>query len=402
MDNKNIFLRHTAQTSPFPFAIEIERADGIYLYDKQGKKYIDLISGISVSNLGHGHPKIKEAIKQQVDKHLFVMVYGEYIQDSNVQLAKKLADLLPPNLDTTYFVNSGTEANEGALKLAKRHTGRTEIIACYGAYHGSTHGSLSISSNEVKKAAFRPLLPDVKFIHFNKEEDLELITQKTACVIIEPIQGDAGVRIPSKSYLQKLRRKCNETGTVLIFDEVQTGFGRTGSLFAFEQFDVVPDILTMGKAMGGGMPIGAFTTSYDMMQKLTHNPMLGHITTFGGHPVVCASALASLNALIDEKIIDDVHKKGDLFLTKLKHPLIKEIRSRGLMFAIEMENFEIVNQVVEKCLELGLIGFWFLSTKNSFRIAPPLIISIEEIDQACEIILQSMQHVYQQNPKLIE
>ncbi len=393
MNSKDIFLKHTAQTSPFPFALEIEHAEGIYLYDKKGKKYMDLISGISVSNLGHGHPKVIKAIKDQVDKHLFVMVYGEYVQDANVQLAKQLADLLPPSLNTTYFVNSGTEANEGALKLAKRCTGRSEIISCYKAYHGSTHGSLSVSGNEIKKYAFRPLLPDVRFIHFNKEEDLKYITEKTACVIIEPVQGDAGVRIPTQQYLQKLRTRCTETGTILIFDEVQTGFGRTGSLFAFEQFGVTPDILTMGKAMGGGMPIGAFTASHEMMQQFTYAPMLGHITTFGGHPVTCASALASLNVLIDEQIIENVHQKGNLFLKHLTHPLIKEIRSIGLMFAIEMENFEVVNQVVENCLQQGLIGFWFLSTKNSFRIAPPLTITKEEIITACKIITNSMNKV---------
>lgn len=393
MNSKEIFLKHLAQTSPFPVGLEIERAEGIYLYTTDEKKYMDLISGIGVSSLGHGHPKIIEAIKNQIDKHLFVMVYGEFIQASNVQLAKRLSELLPPNLSTTYFVNSGTEANEAALKLAKRCTGRTEIISFYRSYHGNTHGSLSVSGNEIKKYAFRPLLPDVRFIHFNEEKDLLYITPKTACVIIEPIQGDAGVRIPSKEYLQKLRQRCTEMGTILIFDEVQTGLGRTGSLFAFQQFDVVPDILTMGKALGGGMPIGALTASYEMMQQFTHNPMLGHITTFGGHPVVCAAALASLNVLIDEKIIEKVHEKGQLFRDHLKHPLIKEIRSIGLMFAIEMENFEIVNQVVENCLKEGLISYWFLSTKNSFRIAPPLTITNEEILTACKIIIDCMNRI---------
>lgn len=393
MNSKEIFLKHTAQTSPFPMGLEVEKAEGIYIHTTDGKKYMDLIAGISVSNLGHGHPKVIEAIKNQVDKHLFVMVYGEFVQSSTTQLAKRLAELLPPSLSTTYFVNSGTEANEGALKLAKRCTGRTEIISFHRSYHGNTHGSLSVSGNEIKQYAFRPLLPDVRFIHFNKEEDLKYITEKTACVIIEPIQGDAGVRIPSTEYLQKLRKRCTETGTILIFDEVQTGFGRTGSLFAFEQFDVIPDILTMGKAMGGGMPIGAFTASHEMMQKFTHNPMLGHITTFGGHPVVCASALASLNVLIDEQIIEQVNEKGKLFCKNLQHPLIKEIRSIGLMFAIELENFEVVNQVVENCLKQGLISFWFLSTKNSFRIAPPLTITNEEILTACKIITNSMNEV---------
>jgi acetylornithine/succinyldiaminopimelate/putrescine aminotransferase len=393
MIDRDAFFAHTAQTTPYPVGIEIERADGIYLYTPQGKAYMDMISGIAVSNLGHRHPKVVEAIKQQLDKHLFVMVYGEYLQEAPINLAKRLAEVLPPNLNTSYFVNSGTEANEAALKLAKRCTGRTEIVSCHRSYHGNTHGSLSVSGNEMKKNAFRPLLPDVRFIHFNDENDLQYITERTACVIIEPIQGDAGVRIPAPDYLKKLRARCTEVGALLIFDEIQTGIGRTGSLFAFEQFGAVPDILTLGKALGGGMPIGAFIASHEMMRELTHNPMLGHITTFGGHPVCCAAALASLNVLLEENLIAQVHAKGALMRELLMHPLVREIRSIGLMFAVEMEDFDTVYKVVQMCMERGVIGYWFLSTKNSFRLAPPLTITEEEIRKACGIIRSCMDEV---------
>lgn len=390
MTAKEIFDKHLAPTSAHPMGLEIVRAEGIYLYDQTGKTYMDLISGISVSNLGHGHPKIKAAIKEQVDKYLFIMVYGEYLQGPQLGLAKRLADLLPANLDCTYFVNSGTEANEAALKLAKRATGRTEIVSCLKSYHGNTHGSLSVSGNEEKKYAFRPLLPDVTFMRFNELADLDMITVKTACVIIEPVQGDAGVRIPSATYLKQLRQRCDETGALLIFDEIQTGFGRTGTLFAFEQFGVVPDILTMGKALGGGMAMGAFTASQALMQKWTHEPMLGHITTFGGHPVCCAAALASLNILTQDGVIEQVKAKGELFRSLLIHKSIVEVRSIGLMFAIELADFDEVYRVVQRCLEKGIIGFWFLSTKNSFRIAPPLVISEEEIREACRLIIEAM------------
>lgn len=392
-DYKELFKAHTAQTSPYPVGISISHTEGIYLYDTEGHSYMDLISGIAVSHLGHGHPKIKEAIKQQVDKHLFVMVYGEYVQDTPVALAHKLTQLLPQPLDMAYFVNSGTEANEGALKLAKRYTGRTEIVSFRGAYHGSTHGSLSVSGNETKKYAFRPLLPDVRFLNFNKEEELVHISENTAAVIIEPIQGDAGVRIPSTQYMKKLRERCSEVGAMLILDEIQTGFGRTGKLFAFEHFGIVPDILTLGKALGGGMPMGAFISSASMMNAFTHDPMLGHITTFGGHPVCCAAALAALEVLTDDGILEGVAHKGQLFVDLLKHPLIKEVRAIGLMFAIELADFEVVNAIVQKCLDRGVIGYWFLSTKNSFRLAPPLIITEEEIRTACRIIIECMDEV---------
>ncbi len=389
--NPDIFLNNLAQTNPFPFLIPIENAEGVYLYTPEGKRYMDLISGIAVTNIGHCHPKVVAAIKAQVDKHLHVMAYGEYIQSPSNLLAKKLADLLPPNLNCSYFVNSGTEANEGALKLAKRFTGRSEIISFHSSYHGSTHGSLSVSGNEKKKNAFRPLLPDVRFINFNNINDLQSITEQTACVIMETIQGDAGVRIPSKEFMLALRQRCNETGALLILDEIQCGMGRTGTLFAFQQFGITPDILTIAKAFGGGLPIGAFISSKEIMHCLTHNPMLGHITTFGGNPVCCASALATLEVLIEEKIIEQVERKGQLFESLLQHPKIKAIRRIGLMFAVDFDSDEQVQRIVKEALVNGVICFWFLSCPNSFRIAPPLTISESEIKEACAIILKAIE-----------
>ncbi|MFZ2905085.1 MAG: aspartate aminotransferase family protein [Cyclobacteriaceae bacterium] len=387
-----VFLQHLAQTNNHPFLISIERAEGIYLYSPEGKRYTDLISGISVSNIGHRHPKVIRAIKDQLDKHMHVMVFGEYIQSASNLLAKKLAELLPPSLNSTYLVNSGTEANEGAIKLAKRSTGRTEIISCRKSYHGSTHGSLSVSGNEIKKSAFRPLLPDVKFINFNSIEDLEQITTKTACVIMETIQGDAGVRIPTKQYMKAVRQRCNETGTLLILDEIQCGMGRTGTLFAFEQFGIVPDILTIAKAFGGGLPIGAFIANREIMQTLTHDPMLGHITTFGGNPVCCASALATLHVIEDENLLASVEEKGKLFEKLLKHPHIKEIRRFGFMFAVDFDSAERVNRIVEYAKQKGVICYWFLSHPYSFRIAPPLTITEEQIRESCEVILEAIKH----------
>jgi acetylornithine/succinyldiaminopimelate/putrescine aminotransferase len=319
------------------------------------------------------------------------MVYGEYIQSASNQLATKLASLLPPSLSCSYFVNSGTEANEAALKLAKRITGRTEIISCKKSYHGSTHGSLSVSGNEKKKQAFLPLLPDVRFIEFNNENDLAYITTRTACVIMETIQGDAGVRVPTKKYLQAVRQRCTEVGAILIFDEIQCGMGRTGKLFAFEHFDVVPDILTIAKAFGGGLPIGAFISSYEKMQLLTHNPMLGHITTFGGNPVCCASALATLQVIEEENLLMDVELKGKLIEELLRHPKIKEVRRIGLMFAFDFDNEERVNNIVQYCKEHGVICYWFLSHPHSFRIAPPLTITEEEIKLACAVIKEAIE-----------
>jgi acetylornithine/succinyldiaminopimelate/putrescine aminotransferase len=387
-----IFLNNLAQTNDSPFLISVERAEGIYLYTPEGKRYTDLISGIGVSNIGHRHPHVIAAIKAQLDKHLHVMVFGEYIQSSSNVLAQKLTSLLPASLNCVYFVNSGTEANEGALKLAKRYTGRTELIACRKSYHGSTHGSLSVSGNEVKKASFRPLLPDVKFIDFNAEEDLKQITASTACVIIETIQGDAGVRIPSKAYLKALRKRCTETGALLILDEIQCGMGRTGTLFAFEQFDIVPDILTTAKAFGGGLPIGAFIADKKIMQTLTHDPMLGHITTFGGNPVCCASALATLEVIQNEKLLATVEAKGKLLESLLQHRHIQEIRRFGLMFAVDFDSAERVNRIVEYAKQKGVICYWFLSHPNSFRIAPPLTISEDEIRESCEMIVEAIEH----------
>lgn len=388
--SEDIFLTKLAQTTPYPYNICIEKAEGSYLYAPDGTRYTDMISGIGVSNIGHRHPHVIQAIKSQLDKHLHVMVYGEFIQHSPNALAQKLTSLLPSNLDCCYFVNSGTEANEGALKLAKRATGRTEIISMRKSYHGSTHGSLSVSGNEVKKQAFRPLVPDVRFIHFNVIEDLKYITRKTACVIIETIQGDAGVRVPSKEYLQALRKKCQETETLLIFDEIQCGMGRTGTLFAFEQFGVVPDILTIGKAFGGGLPIGAFIASQHLMKTLTFDPPLGHITTFGGNPVCCASALATLEVIEQENLLADVEKKGALIQSLLKHERIKEVRRIGLLFAIDFETAEEVNRIVDYAKGKGVICYWFLSHPNSFRIAPPLTISEAEIREACASIVEAI------------
>lgn len=383
---ENVFLKHVAQTSPFPLKIEVAKAEGSTIIDTQGKTYLDFISGIAVTNIGHRHPKVVNAIKSQLDQYMHVMAYGEFIQAPQNQLAEKLASVLPPQLNSCYFVNSGTEANEAALKLAKRVTGRTGIVSCHKSYHGSTHGSLSVSGNETKKMAFRPLLPDVQFIDFNDPEQLGIITKNTACVIIEPIQGDAGVRIPTNNYLKLLRKRCTEKGTLLIFDEVQTGFGRTGKLFAFEHFDVVPDILTIAKAMGGGMPIGAFVSAKEYMTQLTHNPMLGHITTFGGHPVNCAAALANLEVILNENLLNAVDAKGQLIESLIAHPSIREVRRKGLMFAIEFDSAERVQKIVESCIESGVIAFWFLSCPESFRLAPPINISEEDIRKGCQAI----------------
>src|SRR5688572_5374839 len=387
-----IFLRNLAQTTDSPYLISIERAEGIYLYGPDGKRYIDLISGIGVSNIGHRHPKVVKAIKDQVDKHLHVMVYGEYIQSPSNLLAKKLSELLPAKLNCSFFVNSGTEANEGALKLAKRFTGRTEIVSCRKSYHGSTHGSMSVSGNEVKKMAFRPLLPDIRFIDFNVVEDLENITTRTACVIMETIQGDAGVRIPSKEYMKAVRQRCDDTGAMLILDEIQCGMGRTGTLFAFQQFGIVPDILTVAKAFGGGLPIGAFISSHEKMKCLTHDPMLGHITTFGGNPVCCASALATLEAIEEEKLLAQVEAKGKLFEKYLRHERILGIRRIGLLFAIDFESAELVSRIVQEGKMRGVICYWFLSHPYSFRIAPPLTITTEQIKESCDLILQAIEN----------
>ncbi|HWZ21852.1 MAG TPA: aspartate aminotransferase family protein, partial [Cytophagaceae bacterium] len=335
MTHRQLFLNSMAQTSDTPLMLEIEKAEGIYLYGKNGKKYIDLISGISVSNIGHRNPKVVEAIKDQLDKYMHLMVYGEYIQSPQVLLAKRLKATLPVRLNNVYFVNSGAEATEGALKLAKRYTGRAEIISCKNAYHGSTNGALSVMGDEYFKQAFRPLLPGIRHIQFNDVKELNEITEDTAAVIIETIQGEAGIRIPAEAYLKALRKKCTETGTLLIMDEIQTGFGRTGKFWAFEHFGIEPDILLTSKGMGGGMPIGAFIAPKEIMNVLANNPVLGHITTFGGHPVCCAASLATIDVILDEKLMDGITEKELLFHSLLKHPAIKEIRSKGLLLAVE-------------------------------------------------------------------
>ncbi|MBE9469397.1 MAG: aspartate aminotransferase family protein [Bacteroidetes bacterium] len=390
ISQRQLFLKHIAQPSSTPLLLEIEKAEGIYLYSKEGKRYIDLVSGVSVSNVGHCHPKVVKAVKDQVEKYMHLMVYGEYVQTPQVQYAKLLTENLPKKLDTVFFVNSGSEAIEGALKLAKRVTHRSEIIAFKNAYHGSTHGALSILGSEILKSSYRPLLPDIKFLEYNNAAQLESITNKTACVVSEPIQAEAGIIVPKDDFLLKLRNKCNETGSLLIFDEVQTGFGRTGSLFAFEQFNVIPDIMAIAKAMGGGMPIGAFVSSKEIMDTFKFKPALGHITTFGGHPVSSAAALASLNIILDEDLANEANRKGELFKKYLKHPAIKTIRGKGLFLAVELENAEKVLKLHKICIEKGLIFDMFLFCNNAFRIAPPLIITDEEIKNISDLLLQAI------------
>jgi len=355
---KDIFLNNIAQTSPFPFLLEVESARGIYLHTSDGKSYMDLISGVAVSNLGHQHPKVIDAVKKQLEKHMHIMVYGEYVQSSVNELAKILTDNLPQQLNSVYFCNSGAESIEGALKLAKRVTGRTELLSFRGAYHGSTHGALSISSNEKKKYRFRPLLPDVGFLRLNNFEDLNLITKRTACVVIESIQGDAGIRIPEQQFLEALRKKCNETGAMMIMDEIQSGIGRTGKLFAFEHFGVEPDILCTAKALGGGLPLGAFISKKEHMDLFTKNPMLGHINTFGGNPMSCAAAAATIKVILEDGFLNEVERKGVKFEKLINHPAIVEVRRKGMMFAFEFENEEIVSKIVQECLNNGVFGFY--------------------------------------------
>ena len=387
------FFKYQAQTTTHPLAMTISHANGSYIYDTNQKAYLDFVAGVSATPLGHNHPKVIKAIKAQLDKYLHVMVYGEYIQEPAVELCKLLAKNLPYPLETTYLVNSGTEAIEGALKLAKRATGRSEIISAFNAYHGNTMGSMSVMGYEERKQAFRPLLPDVRFITFNKEEDLDLITSKTAGVILETIQGGAGFIEPKNNYLAKVRAKCDAVGALLILDEIQPGIGRTGKLFGFEHYHCVPDILVTGKGLGGGMPIGAFTASKDLMDLLAENPKLGHITTFGGHPVIAASALATLTEIIESKLMAQTLEKEQLFRKLLVHPLILEIRGKGLMLALIMPSEEITNKVILTCQEQGLILFWLLFEPKAVRITPPLTISNEEIIKGCSIIINILNSI---------
>jgi len=388
---RQLFLQHLAQTSSFPLMLEIESAEGMYLYGSKGESYMDLIAGIGVSSLGHRHPRVIEAVKAQLDRYLHTLVYGEFVLAPQVELATLLAGHLPYPLDSVYFVNSGTEATEGAMKLAKRYTGRPEIVACRRAYHGSTQGAASLMWPKDFTRAYHPLLPGIRHIDFNCEWCLQQITEKTAAVIMETVQGEWGLRPPRKDYLKKVRQRCNETGALLILDEIQAGYGRTGSLFAFEQYGIQPDILLLAKGMGGGMPIGAFISSKEIMSALSYDPILGHITTFGGHPAGCAAGLATLQTLLEEDFIKRVPEKERLFRERLQHPEIRELRSAGLWMAVEMRDFEFIQKVIKRCLDRGLITDWFLFNNRSLRIAPPLIISKDQINEACDIILEAIE-----------
>lgn len=391
LSQRELFLRYQAQTSPEPLGLEMERAEGVYIYDTDDKKYLDLISGISVSNLGHRHPKVQAAVEEQLNKYWHLMVYGEYVQSPQVQLAEALCNTLPNGLDSVFFVNSGSEAIEGALKLAKRSTGRSELISCRKAYHGSSHGALSVGGEELFKQAFRPLLPDVKTISYNDIPALEAITERTAAFLIETVQGEAGVRPPDLSYLQAARKRCSETGTLLILDEIQAGFGRTGTFWAFEQYGIVPDILVTAKGMGGGLPLGAFISVRERMNTFTYDPILGHISTFGGHPVCCAASLATLRTIQEEDLLSQVPKKERLFHEHLQHPEIRDIRSKGLLIAVEFDNFPRLQRIIKAAIQRGLLTDWFLFCDNSLRIAPPLIITEEEIRWACQELVLAIE-----------
>lgn len=391
---RQLFLQHVAQTSDAPLGLEIERAEGVYLFDTSGKNYIDLISGIGVSALGHCHPKIVNAVQQQAAKYMHTMVYGEYIQSPQVQLAQLLCEVLPDSLNAVYFTNSGTEATEGAMKLSKRFTGRTEIISCYNSYHGSTQGALSLNGDEYFKSNYRPLLPDTRQIRYNNLDDIKLITKRTAAVFLEPVQAEAGVIVPDENYLQAVRKRCNETGTLLVLDEIQTGCGRTGNLFRFQTENVVPDILLVGKAFGGGLPLAAFISSKKIMNVFQQNPVLGHITTFGGNAVCCAAGLASLQEIIEKKLYADVERKAQLFIELLQHKSIQKIHHCGLLMAVYLDNFDNLWKTIQVCLQNGLVTDWFLFANNCMRIAPPLIITDEEIKTAATIIHQALDKVY--------
>ena len=384
------FFTYQAQTTPFASGFEVERAEGSYIYGKDGRKYLDFVAGVSANTLGHSHPKIINAIKEQADKYLHTMVYGEYAQEKPVALCKLLAEATPEPLEVTYLVNSGAEGIDGALKLAKRYTGREEIISMKNAYHGNTHGALSVAGNEVHKREFRPLLPMINFIEFNNPEDFDKITEKTACVIAETIQGAAGFLVPAPDYFKKLKQRCEEVGALLILDEIQPGFGRTGKLFAFEHYGIVPDILVIGKGMGGGVPVGAFMASREIMQSLSHSPKLGHITTFGGNPLIAAACYATLKELLESNLMSEIDRKEKLFRELLVHPKIKSINGKGLMLAINLGSPEYTLSVAKRCMEQGLIVFWQLYRNEFLRISPPLNITDDEIKHGCEIILNTI------------
>ena len=388
------FLKYQAQTSPHPLSLEISHADGSYVYDNSQKKYLDFIAGVSANSLGHNHPKVKKAILDQLDKYTHVMVYGEFIQTPQLELTKELAKQLPANLNTTYVTNSGTEATEGALKLAKRYTGRTEIIACKNAYHGNTQGAMSVCGSEIQNRPFRPLIPGVRFIGFNNTVQLDQITEKTAAVIMETIQGGAGFIEPTNNYLKKVQDRCNQVGALLILDEIQTGIGRTGKFFGFENYNCIPDIVITGKGLGGGMPIGAFISSNEIMSCLKDKPKLGHITTFGGHPVITAAALATVKEITSSNLMTAALEKEALIRSLLIHPAIKEIRGKGLMLAIMVESSELASQVILNCLDKGLLLFWLLFEGSAVRITPPLTISTEEIKEGCNLLITTLNEVY--------
>lgn len=390
----NDFLKYQAQTTPHPLAMEVSYASGCYIFDGLGNAHLDFVAGVSACSLGHGHPAIVKAVKNQMDKYAHVMVYGEFVQGPAVKLSKRLAELLPDPLDTTYLVNSGTEAIEASLKLARRATGRTEILFAHKAYHGNTMGSMSVMDYEERKKPFEPLIPDCFPIQFNDFSELEKITEKTACIILETIQGGAGFILPEKNYLKAVKQRCEAVGALLILDEIQPGFGRTGKLFAFQHFDVVPDILVMGKGMGGGLPIGALTASYELMEKFKEHPKLGHITTFGGNPVIAAAALATLKEISESSLMEETQRKEELFRSLLKHPLIKEVRGSGLMLAVITENAAITDKIILGCQKRGLILFWLLFEPKAIRITPPLTISDEEIKKGCAILADVMNELH--------
>jgi acetylornithine/succinyldiaminopimelate/putrescine aminotransferase len=390
---RSLFLQHVAQTSPFPPMLEVDRAQGVCIFDVQGKRYIDFISGISVSNVGHCHPQVVEAIRYQSERYMHVMVYGEFVQGPQVKLAQAIAALLPDPLDSVYFVNSGSEATEGALKLAKRITGRTELIGFQNAYHGSSHGALSLMGSEVFKQAYRPLLPDVRHLEYSNVDDLDFITTRTAAVIAESIQGEAGALVPQTGWLAALRKRCTETGTILILDEIQTGFGRTGDFFAFQSSGIVPDIVLMAKGMGGGLPIGAFVASQHHMNMLTHEPVLGHITTFGGNAVCCAASLAVLEILRDSDLLAQVPAKEAIIRNRMRHSRIGGIHGKGLLLALDLGSNDFALPVMARCMELGLITDWFLFADHDLRMAPPLTISESEIHEGCDLFLQAIRDV---------